>query len=273
MLSARSLLSPRNWGRLLAQLTLVSVIFMGVSCTTIPETGRSAIRFVPDSLLTPMAVSQFAQMKQEVPLSQDPVVNARIQKIGERVSAVVADKMPNADWEFVVFDQPVVNAFAMPGGKVGFYTGLIDLAENDAEIAAVMGHEVAHVTLKHGNERMSQALVQQGLLLGIEYYMRERPEQVKQTVRQVYGLGSQLAVMLPYSRTHEREADRVGLLYAAKAGYDPRAAVTFWQKMQAQGGEQPPQMFSTHPSHEDRIERLEALMPEALAIYEQSRKM
>ena len=216
-----------------------------------------------------MGVQAFSQIKQQEKISTDPAVNARIQRIGKRVAASVGRDLPNAQWEFVVFDSDQVNAFALPGGKVGFYTGLINLASSDDEIAIVMGHEVAHVTSRHGAERQSQAMLigLGGVALGVgtqnnknaEYYML------------AYGVGSTLG-SLAYSRNHETEADVIGLRFAAKAGYDPRAAVTFWTKMAAkEGGARPPKFLSTHPPSAERIENLRRLAAELMPVYEQAR--
>ncbi len=216
-----------------------------------------------------MGVQAFTQIKQQERISTDPAVNARIQRIGKRVAAAVGRDLPEAQWEFVVFDSDQVNAFALPGGKVGFYTGLINLADSDDEIAIVMGHEVAHVTSRHGAERQSQAMLigLGGVALGVgtrndkntDYYML------------AYGLGSTLGT-LAYSRSHEAEADVVGLGFAARAGYDPRAAVTFWSKMAAnETGSRPPKFLSTHPPSAERIENLRRLAPQYMPIYEQAK--
>lgn len=259
-----------NYGRR-KYLGILLFLVALVGCTTVPETGRKALRFMPDSQLQSMAIEQFQQMKQEQRISKDPALNARIRQMGERIAKAAGQN--GATWEFVVFDDDkTVNAFALPGGKVGVYTGLIKLSGSDDEIAAVMGHEVAHVILQHGNERVSQNLAAQMLGVGVQIGVRNKDEQTQQLAMLAYNVGTQVGVLLPYSREHEREADKIGLLYAAKAGYDPRAAVTFWQKMQqASGGQQPPQFLSTHPSHEDRIQRLQSFMPQAMQEYERAR--
>lgn len=239
------------------------------ACTTVQETGRSQVILMSAAEEASMGVQAFTQIKQEEKIATAPAVNERIQRIGKRVAAAVGRDLPNAQWEFVVFDSDQINAFALPGGKVGFYTGLINLADSDDEIAIVMGHEVAHVTSRHGAERQSQAMLigLGGTALGIgtrndknaEYYML------------AYGLGSTLG-SLAYSRNHETEADVVGLRFAAKAGYDPRAAVTFWTKMAAkEGGARPPKLLSTHPPSAERIENLKKLAPQYLPLYEQAK--
>jgi metalloendopeptidase OMA1, mitochondrial len=253
----------RSW-RLVFGLA-VGAIFFG--CTTGP-------RLIPTSYLNEMAAAQFTQMKSEMALSTDRRYNAQAQRVGERIAAIVRDRLPDAQWEFVVFDDPAINAFAMPGGKIGVNTGLLELVESDDELAAVMGHEVCHVLFEHGNQRMSAELIRQGVaalgMVAADHY--EMDQRTTAIMMSAYGIATELGGMLPFSRNHEIEADREGLLIAARAGYDPRAAVTFWQKMEARSEGQPPEWLSTHPSHGNRIGRLEELMPQALALYEQFRR-
>ena len=242
-------------------------------CSTVTETGRSQLMLVSPAQEAQMGLSAFDQIKKDEKISTDPAVNARIQRIGKRIAASVGRDIPNAQWEFVVFDSPTVNAFALPGGKVGVYAGLIKLAASDDEIAIVMGHEIAHVTSRHGAERTSQDSLISGVGLAASLGMGyKNVDPAKQAlVMQAYGIGSQVGFALPYSRLHESEADAVGLRFAAGAGYDPRAAVTFWQKMAKQGGEKPPEFLSTHPSDATRIANLQALAPQYQALYEQSK--
>lgn len=255
--------------RLLALFGAVLALFTLPACTTVHETGRKQVILMSAAEEASMGVQAFAQIKQQEKVSTEPAVNARIQRIGKRIAAAVGRDLPNAQWEFVVFDSDQLNAFALPGGKVGFYTGLINLASSDDEIAVVMGHEIAHVTSRHGAERQSQAMLLGlgGVALGVgtrnsenqEYYML------------AYGLGSTLG-SLAYSRDHETEADVIGLRFAAKAGYDPRAAVSFWKKMAAkETGGRPPKFLSTHPPSEERIANLQRLAPGLMPIYEQAK--
>jgi len=249
---------------------LPALAFFAVAgCTTVPETGRSQLLLVSSADEARMGVQAFSQIKAKEKIATDPQVNARIQRIGRRIAAAVGRDLPDAQWEFVVFDSPQLNAFALPGGKVGFYTGLIDLAGSDDEIAAVMGHEIAHVTSRHGAERQSQAIVVGGLgaLLAVG------AEETKN--RDLY-LGAYAAATtlgtLAYSRDHETEADTVGLRFAAAAGYDPRAAVSFWQKMAAkESGGRPLKWLSTHPPSAERIARLQQLAPTLVPLYEQAK--
>jgi predicted Zn-dependent protease len=255
--------------RLLALFAAAASLLLFPACTTVQETGRSQVILMSAAEESSMGVQAFSQIKKQEKISTDPAVNARIQRIGKRVAAAVGRDLPNAQWEFVVFDSDQVNAFALPGGKVGFYTGLINLASSDDEIAIVMGHEVAHVTSRHGAERQSQAMLigLGGVALGVgtqndkyaDYYML------------AYGVGSTLG-SLAYSRNHETEADVIGLRFAARAGYDPRAAVTFWTKMaEKEGGARPPKFLSTHPPSAERIENLKRLAPQYMPVYEQAK--
>jgi predicted Zn-dependent protease len=181
---------------------------------------------------------------------------------------VAAPDIPNAAWEFVVFeDDDQLNAFAMPGGKVGVYTGIFKVAKTDADLAIVVGHEIAHVAAGHGNERVSQQLLAAGGALALQIGTNDMDSDDQALVMAAYAAGATVGVMLPYSRHHEREADEIGLIYAAKAGYDPHAAIGFWERMEARQGAAPPEFLSTHPSGSTRIQRLNELMPKAYLIY------
>lgn len=222
-----------------------------------------------------MGAQSFAEMRQSEPVSSDPRTNERVQRVGRRIAAAVGDALPGAQWEFVVFESKDLNAFALPGGKVGVYTGLLRLMESDDELATVMGHEIAHVTARHGAERMTEALAiaAGGAIAGVaaEKYAKDR----KDAFLMAYGLGATTLVALPHSRRGESEADYIGLRYAAKAGYDPRAAITFWQKMSLQkqqaGGGKLPAFLSTHPSDAQRIADLQQQVPLVMPIYETAR--
>jgi len=242
-------------------------------CTTVQETGRSQLMLVSPAQEAQMGLAAFTQIKKEEKVSTDPQVNARIQRIGKRIATSVGREVPNAQWEFVVFDSPNVNAFALPGGKVGIYTGLIKIAASDDEIATVMGHEIAHVTSRHGAERTSQnyAIAGVGLLAAVGMEVKDVDPAKRNMALAAYGIGSQVGLALPYSRLHETEADSVGLRFAAGAGYDPRAGASFWKKMSAQGGAKPPEFLSTHPSDATRIANLEKLAPQYRGLYEQSK--
>lgn len=250
-----------------------ALLLVLAGCETVPQTGRSSLQLVPESQLASAAAAQFGQLKQETPISTDPTYNAMVRRVGERIAYVAAEDLPNADWEFVVFDDDSqINAFAMPGGKVAVYTGIFKIAQTDDELAVVIGHEIAHVTARHGGERVSQQLLAAGWALALQIGTRNMDAGERQLLMAAYGAGATLGVLMPYSRYHESEADQIGLLYSARAGYDPRAAIDFWQKMEAQKSGAPPEFLSTHPSGETRIERLKQFMPKALLAWERSKQ-
>lgn len=265
--------TPRRTNKIAVNRRILTALFLLVGliafpgCTTVPESGRSQLLLISPSEEAQSGVAAFSQIKQKEKVTAEPVVNARITRIGRRIAAAVGRDLPNANWEFVVFDSPQLNAFALPGGKVGFYTGLINLAGSDDEIAAVMGHEIAHVTSRHGGERQSQAMLVG--LGGILLDTSTQENKNREAFLLAYGLGSTLGT-LAYSREHETEADAIGLRFAARAGYDPRAAISFWQKMAAKksGGGQL-KWLSTHPPSGERIARLQQIAPTLLPLYEQ----
>lgn len=243
-------------------------------CATVSDTGRRQLMFVSKGDEAKMGVTAFDEIKQQEKISKDAAANARVARVGKRIATAVGRDMDNAQWEFVVFDSDTVNAFALPGGKVGVYTGLLKLATTDDELAIVMGHEIAHVTSRHGAERTSQNYaVQAGAMLaafgmGASGKVDEKTQAM---VLAAYGAGTTVGVMLPFSRLHETEADSVGLKFAAGAGYDPRAGAAFWKKMSAQGGQKQPEWLSTHPADSTRIKNLEELAPKYMTLYEQSK--
>jgi predicted Zn-dependent protease len=256
--------------KLLSCCFLVGFSFGLCGCYTVPVTGRSALSLVSEEELSSVAVMEFAKIKMEMPISNNPDYNRRVQTVGKRIAEVAKNDIPNADWEFVVFDSDQINAFAMPGGKVAVYTGLLKITKTDDELAIVMGHEIAHVAARHSNERFSSELVKAGLInvgvialgtTGLSYAE-------SQLLLSAVGAGAELGVMLPFSRKHENEADHIGLLYAAEAGYNPYAAIAFWERVETiEKGEGTPEFLSTHPSGKTRIRKLWVQMPEALEIY------
>lgn len=252
-------------------------------CYTNPVTGRKSLVLLSHGEEVTLGAQSFQDIRSKEKVSTDPAANARVQRIGQRIAQAVGDALPDAKWEFVVFDSPDLNAFALPGGKVGVYTGLMKLAENDAELAIVMGHEIGHVIARHGAERMSEAMVISGVgALGAAVVeAKTQDPQTRQLFEVAYGGAATLGRVLPHSRANESEADRMGALYAAKAGYDPRASITFWQKMVVQKQQASKQggggagtlgaLLSTHPPDEKRIADLQAMMPQMVPIYEQNR--
>lgn len=240
---------------------LASVLFMN-ACSTVPYTNRKQFNLVSESEESQLGLQAFDEVKKKSPISKDPAINAQIQRVGQKIAA--AANKPDFKWEFIVIDEPkTVNAFCLPGGKVAFYTGILPVCKDDDGIAVVMAHEVAHALAKHGAERMSEqmaaGLLEQAAVVG---GVIKSPEAL-QMVETAYGIGR----ALPHSRKQESEADHIGLILMAKAGYDPRTAVGFWQRMAAASKGAPPEFLSSHPSDETRIKQIQELLPEALAYY------
>jgi metalloendopeptidase OMA1, mitochondrial len=231
------------------------------ACAQAPVTGRSQLILLPESQDADMGLQAYQQIQQEEKISSNAELNQRVQTVGRRIAAVSGH--PEWDWQFTLFDNPEPNAFALPGGKVGVYTGLFKVAQNDAQLAAVMGHEVGHAIARHGAERMSHGILAQlgGVAVGAATG--------SSAIVDLYSQAATLGVILPYSRGQESEADEIGLMLMAEAGYDPREAVKLWQNFEALASERPPEFLSTHPSEGTRIQRLQELMPKALQIYQQ----
>jgi predicted Zn-dependent protease len=217
-----------------------------------------------------LGLTSFDQVKKETPISHDAAANAMVQRVGQRLAAVAGKDLPNAQWEFVVFDSPEANAFCLPGGKVGVYKGILPIAKDEAGLATVLGHEIAHAAAHHGAERMSEQMVMQtgGQLVSGLTASDPRMQALATTA---YGVGGQVGRTLPHSRKQESEADHIGLIYMAKAGYNPQEAVNFWQRFSAynqqRGGGSTLAFLSTHPVDSKRIAALQAEMKEAMAYY------
>lgn len=243
-----------------ALTSLLALIFTG--CTTVSETGRRQMNFMSPGAEMQLGFSEFDKMKQAVPISKDAAAHALLQRVGQRIADVAP--LPNAQWEFVVFESKEANAFCLPGGKVGIYTGILPITRDEAGLATVIGHEVAHAVARHGGERISTALGLQ--MIGVAVDASTANSKYHDAYVTGFGLGSQLGAALPHSRMQESEADHLGLLYMARAGYDPEAAVGFWQRFaefnNKQGGATP-WFLRTHPLDEKRVEQLRGWMPEA----------
>jgi predicted Zn-dependent protease len=237
------------------------------ACATSPL-GHRQLQLFPDEQMAEMGTTAFAQMQEKTPVSDDGDTNAYVNCVaGAITSALGGDQ----DWEVRVFEEDkTVNAFALPGGKIGVYTGLLDVAETPDQLAAVLGHEVAHVLAEHGNARMSAAVLTQAGLTAAQVYAASSGNDQTQILG-LLGLGAQVGILLPYGRSQETEADLLGLDLMARAGFDPRESVTLWRNMAKAGGEQPPEFLSTHPSHETRIDNLTDRMPRALTLYRRER--
>ena len=253
-------------------LLVLASAFAFSACSTVPGTGRPQLIFTDPAFEANQGAMAFREYKSKKSVVTSGPTYASVQRVGKRIAAVAPVRQ--AKWEFVVFQDSEPNAFALPGGKVGINTGIMPIARDDAGLATVIAHEVAHVVARHGGERASHgiaasvgaAILDMGLALGTDL-----PPASRGAVMSGVGVGTNVGIMLPFSRAHENEADRLGLMYMAEAGYDPRAAIGFWQRMaaaSAKRGGKPPAFLSTHPADESRIANLEKLMPAALAIYQ-----
>lgn len=245
------------------------LVLLLVACTTSPL-GRSQLRLFPESEISRMGVAAFEQLKSETPVSGDRSTNRYVRCVADAVTRELTGAWAGRSWEVTVFQDDAVNAFALPGGKIGVYTGLLEVARNQNQLATVIGHEVAHVLADHSNERISTAFVAQSGLQLVEA-LSGAPSPTQQRLMGLLGVGAQVGVLLPFGRAQESEADLLGIDLMASAGFDPRESVALWHNMGKAGGEQPPEFLSTHPSHETRIQDLEARMPLALERYDKAR--
>jgi predicted Zn-dependent protease len=254
-----------NLGRVVAS-AIVFAALLG-SCQEAPVTGRNQLILLPESQDAELGLNAYQEILAQSKISKDSELNQRVQEVGRRIAE--ASPHPEWDWQFTVIEDETPNAFALPGGKVGVHTGLFKVAENDAQLAAVMGHEVGHAIARHGAERMSQQMVVQGGLGAAGAVLGTQVGSSEQIV-QLAAQAATLGVILPFSREQEAEADHIGVLLMAEAGYDPRESIELWRNFEELGGERQPEFLSTHPSPGSRIERLETLMPEAVKVYEKN---
>jgi predicted Zn-dependent protease len=259
--------------RILVSLATAVAVATLAACATAPETGRSQLLLINPAQEAEMGYKAFQQMKQKKPIVSGGAQAARLGKVGKRIAGVAP--VPYAKWEFVLFkDADSANALALPGGKVGVFTGILPITKNEAGLATVIAHEIAHVTARHGAERMSQSLLIQVGGTALSAALGTDGGITRDVAMQAYNIGTTVGVALPYSRTQELEADHLGLLYMARAGYDPREAIAFWRRFEAYGrkkGGKPPEFLSTHPLDSTRISKLERLMPQAVDEYERAR--
>ena len=247
------------------------ILLILIACTTAPITGRRQLSLVSEGQQVQLGVTAFEEIKKETPISRDPELNALVQRVGKKIAAAASEDLPNAEWEFVVFDSKEANAFCLPGGKVGVYTGILPITKDEAGLATVIGHEVAHATAQHGAERMSHALAAEtgGAMLGVA--LSATDPRVQQLVSMAYPAVAQFGVIMPYGRKQESEADQIGLHYMARAGYDPAEAVNFWTRFsdfnRQTGAKSGPAFLRTHPVDEVRIRNIKQWLPEAKAEY------
>jgi len=256
-----------------SSITLILTLLIFFSCATNPFTGKQTLALVPNSQLFPTAFAQYNQFLTENNVVTGTQQSEMITRVGQRI-AIAAERWLNANgnqgylndykWEYNLVNDETVNAWCMPGGKIVFYTGILPVAQNEAAVAAIMGHEVAHALANHGQQRMSAGMLQQGLAVAGNIAIQD--ENSRNLFNQYYGVGSNVLGMLPFSRSHETESDKIGLYLTAIAGYNPDEAANLWRRMgAASGGQAPPEFLSTHPATTTRIANLEALAPSAKA--------
>jgi predicted Zn-dependent protease len=263
-----------------SKLCVLSGLLLLLSgCSQVEITGRKQLNLVPDSMMNSMSFQNYGEFLSQNKLSTNLEQTQMVKRVGERIQQAVEkycadnniqNKLAGYQWEFNLVEDPNVNAWCMPGGKVVVYTGLLSVTQTEAGLAVVVGHEIAHAFAKHGAERMTQGLIVDMGSMALSKALEERPEQTRNLFMTSYGIGSQVGILLPYSRVHESEADHLGLIFMAMAGYDPHEAVTFWQRMaDANKGSQPWEILSTHPANETRIQNIKSLLPDAMQYYKQ----
>jgi len=256
---------------------LLIVLF---SCETVPITGRRQLAFVPSETILPMSFNNYHDFLSKHRVIENTEEARMVKRVGQRIEHAVeryfsehgfSSRLKGYQWEFNLVEDKEVNAWCMPGGKVVVYTGILPLTRDDTGLAVVLGHEIAHAVANHGDERMSEGLLAQLGGLALSAALSEKPKETNDLFLQAYGAGAQVGVLLPFSRLQESEADHLGLIFMAMAGYDPRKAVDFWERMaKSQHGSAPPELLSDHPADERRIENIKELIPEALQYYKES---
>ncbi|MCK9274125.1 MAG: M48 family metallopeptidase [Syntrophales bacterium] len=269
--------ATERFGKFLFIMQSAALVFFLFACQTVPVTGREQLSLIPSQQITALSQNQYQEFIASHQVVQNKSEAKMVKDVGMRIKNAVetylsengmSDRIEGYNWEFNLIDEPSRNAWAMPGGKVVIYTGILPVTRNETGLATVMGHEIAHVVAGHGNERMSQALLTQLGGQALQAALSTKPQLTQQLFMAAFGLGAQVGVLLPYSRLQEKEADHLGLIFMAMAGYNPRAAVDFWQRMMAaESGASPPQFLSTHPAGPNRIDNIQEIMPEALSYY------
>jgi len=254
-------------------LRLALLALLVTACVAVPLTGRKQLSIVPQSSMLSMSSQQYGAFLEKHPPSNDKAGSAMVATVGANIQHAVEQffaakgmggKLSGYQWEFRLVDSKEVNAWCMPGGKVVVYSGILPVARDAAGLAVVMGHEIAHAVANHGNERMSQELLAQFGATALDAALKEKPQETREMWNTAFGVGATYGALLPFSRVQESEADHLGLIFMASAGYDPHAAPEFWKRMAQLGGSKPPEFLSTHPSDETRIRKINEWIPEAV---------
>jgi predicted Zn-dependent protease len=257
------------------KLIFLSLIFL-ISCSVVPMTGRKQFVAIPSSQMIALSAESYSQVLAEGKLSNNSSYVNMVRRVGQRLTTAVETYMKQNelealiegyDWQYNVLVSEDLNAWCMPGGQIAFYEGIIPVCEDENGVAVVMGHEIAHAVAQHGNERMSQQLALQMGGIALSEALKTKKQETIDLAMLAFGVGAQVGVLLPYSRTHESEADELGLYFMAMAGYNPQAAPNFWKRMEARSSARPPEFLSTHPDPSIRIANLERLMPKAMEYY------
>jgi len=251
--------------RAAARPLIVATLLGAVACQTVPLTNRPQLLLIPEGTEIQLGLSSYQDILKKARVSHDPALNEQVTRVGTRIAE--ATGRTDYQWEFRVLEDKQANAFCLPGGKVAVYTGILPITRDDAGLAAVLGHEVSHAIARHGGERLSQQLAVQGGLLAVQGALARRDAPTVQLVAAALGAGATVGVLLPWSRLQESEADHLGLIFMAKAGYHPSAARDLWVRMASLGGPRQPEFLSTHPAPQTRIAQIEAWIPEALQYY------
>lgn len=259
---------------------IVGAIFV-TNCSTVPLIGRKQVTLIPESELVSMGATNYKSFLDTTPRSRDVKNTVMLEEVGYKISKAVEQylrdnklekRIKDFKWEFALVESNVPNAWCMPGGKICFYTGILPYTQNADGMAVVMGHEIAHAVARHGNERMTQQLMAAAGQMALSEFIKTKPAETKAIFLNVFSAGTTVGVLLPYSRKHEYEADRMGLIFMAMAGYNPNEAVAFWSRMSKMGGQKPPEFLSTHPSDAKRIENMKKCLPEAMEYYKKATK-
>lgn len=256
------------------KIILISLYILTTACTTVPITNRNQLSLVSDREINSLSAQQYRKVISSAKISNNRAQTQNLNRVGSQIAKAVAEfyrengLRQNFQWEFnLIEDDKQINAWAMPGGKIAVYTGILPYTQNNTGLATVLGHEIAHVIAKHANERFSQQMLAQLGLTALSIAITEQPAATQNILMQAAGIGTQVGVLNPFSRQQESEADRIGLILMAKAGYDPRKAVDFWQRMSKSGKQKPPELLSTHPSDTTRLNNIKKYMNEALVHY------
>lgn len=256
---------------------LIALLFVIQACSTVPISGRSQLNLIPAESMLSMSYQQYDQFLKENKLSTNTAETERVKRVGKNIEKAVtqyfaqrgqSQQLKDYKWEYNLVESKEINAWCMPGGKVVVYSGILPVTQDDTGLAVVMGHEIAHAIAQHGNERMSQQLVAQLGGVALATALATKPAQTQQLWMAVFGAGATVGVLLPYSRLQENEADELGLTFMAMAGYDPRKAVDFWERMsKSKSGQAPPEFLSTHPSDQTRINKIKSIIPKVMPYY------